>query len=321
VAKILVLGSEGFSARHFLDFCRRDHPEHAVLRVDRAAAGRPGPAPYLSLDLRDRARVFRLIREERPDAIFNFAGLVHSDDLADLVDANVLVVDRLLAAVAELKGYAPRILLIGSAAEFGVPRAPDGMIRERDRKKPVTNYGLSKVFLDKLVEKALPSSRALIFRAKPFNLIGSHQSERLIVGALVAQIRRIRDGEQPPELCVGNLDAERDFIDIRDLIAAYWKMIWSPHAGEVFVIGSGRAVRIRRLVEILVRLAGLKVEIVPRPELKKAQDPPRIYADPTSIMTKLHWRPRISLERSLRDALWAGFEEDAAPPESAPRTP
>jgi GDP-4-dehydro-6-deoxy-D-mannose reductase len=301
--KILILGSEGFTGKYFFDFLKINDIKSENYLVDKIPENLIKRENYYEIDLLKKREIYNFLRDLKPELIFNFIGLMFSNNLHKLININVITAENLLSSINDIKNYDPEVLLIGSAAEYGFVDYSDLPINETCKKKPINNYGLSKVFLDKLAEKHIQNSNIRIYRAKPFNFIGPGLSEKLIIGTISLQIEKIRKGLQPNNLYVGNLEARRDFVDIRDVVSAYWRIINSNCAGEVFNIGSGKPTKVKSIVKNFIKLLGLNVKIVQRRNLVKKIDPPDIYSDITKIRKSLRWKPEITLEQSIKDIL------------------
>lgn len=301
--KILILGSEGFTGKYLFEFIKKNNSEKDIYLVDKIPKKLIKKKNYYQLDLLKKREILQFLKCYTPDIIFNFVGLIFSDNILELFKINVLTADNLLSSINEIYGYIPKVLLIGSAAEYGKVNKSDLPIAETCKKRPVGNYGLSKVFLNALANKYILNSKIKIFRAKTFNIIGPGLSEKLLAGSIALQMEKIRKGLQPNELYVGNLNSERDFIDIRDVVVAYWKIINSDFSGEVFNIGRGRPVKIRKIVENFIILSGLRMKIVKREDLLRKIDPDFIYSDITKLRKHIKWRPQIALEQSIKDML------------------
>lgn len=301
--KILILGSEGFTGKYFIEFLEKNNVISETYLVDKIPENLIKRENYYEIDLLKKREIYNFLRNLKPELVFNFIGLMFSNNLHKLININVITAENLLSSINDIKNYDPEVLLIGSAAEYGFVDYSDLPINETCKKKPINNYGLSKVFLDKLAEKHIQNSNIRIYRVKPFNFIGPGLSEKLIIGTISLQIEKIRKGLQPNKLYVGNLETRRDFIDIRDAVSAYWRIINSNCAGEVFNIGSGKPTNIKNIVRNFSKLSGLNIKIVQMRNLVKKIDPPDIYADITKIRKSLGWKPEIPLEQSIKDIL------------------
>jgi GDP-4-dehydro-6-deoxy-D-mannose reductase len=136
--------------------------------------------------------------------------------------------------------------------------------------------------------------------ARPFNHIGPGQDPRFVVPSFARQLADIAAGA-PPLLHVGNLEAQRDFLDVRDVAAAYVLLLANGRSGEVFNISSGRPVAIREVLRQLITIARVPVEIREDPERMRASDLPLLSGDSAKLRAETGWEPRLTLTESLRD--------------------
>ncbi len=293
----------GFTGKHLTEFLKISSPGSEIYLVDKIPKKTTGGKNYFKLDLLKKEEILQFLNGYRPDLIFNLLGLNFSDNILELFKINVLTANNLLSSIEEVQNYTPKVLLIGSAAEYGNVKKSDLPITEDCIKRPVSNYGLSKVYLDVLAEKYIIHSKIKIFRAKTFNIIGPGLSDKLSGGSIVLQIEKIRKGLQSHELYVGNLNTERDFVDIRDVVAAYWNIINSEFSGEVFNIGRGCPIKMKIIVKYFIRTSGMEIKTVQKEDLFKKNDPQCVYSDITKIKKLLNWKPEIEHEQSIKDML------------------
>ena len=171
--------------------------------------------------------------------------------------------------------------------------------------KPVSVYARSKAAGEAAFTDILASETRLI-TVRPFNHTGPGQDERFVVPAFAAQIARIERGDQTPIISVGNLDAERELLDVRDVIEAYVLLIMkSPElpTRSVFNIARGQAVRIRDILEKLVNFSRVPLEVAADPARMRASDIPCARGDATKLMEQIGWEPKISVEQTLQETL------------------
>jgi GDP-4-dehydro-6-deoxy-D-mannose reductase len=138
---------------------------------------------------------------------------------------------------------------------------------------------------------------------RPFNHAGPRQSPHFAVASFAQQIARIELGLQPPRLKVGNLKSKRDFTDVRDMARAYLLALTRGKPGEVYNLGSGRAVELAQIVRALVRLSKTRISIEPDPDRSRVAEAPVYLCDPRRFQRLTGWKPAISLDRTLRDTL------------------
>ncbi len=302
MTRALVTGGTGFVGRHLV----------AALRargVETIAAGRsedPAP-PDVVFDLGDTAGVARVVRDARPDVVFHLAAQASvadagRDPLA-AYDANVLGTARVVEAIRALER--PPLLLFASSGEVYGPRDPGELpARETLLPRPLGAYAASKLGAEAIVDAAGRAAglRAVVTRA--FNHIGPGQSPRFAVAAFARRIAAIAAGGEPV-LAVGNLSPTRDFLDVRDVVAAYVALAAAMHAGEApcgtYNVCGGVATPVSEIVRALVAIAGVTVELREDPELVRPIDLPENFGDPAKLRAATGWTPRLSLEDSLRD--------------------
>jgi len=272
---ILVTGASGFVGSHLLDYLKhrtgltcyglsRQHPDEARMHF---------------CDLADRSRADETIRLLKPELIFHMAGSFSNDFTTDFGN-NVLTARHLLDAVvaAELPA---RILLMGSAAEYGNLDPVQSPVAETQVLRPVSVYGWTKAAQTQLASLYASTFGLDVMVARTFNLLGRGVSEKLFVGNVQKQIDAVQTGKRD-RITVGSLDAERDYIDIADACDLFFAIATGGIAGEVYNVGSGKAVSMRKLLYDMLHEAGLDKSIVDDDAAGKATphaQVSRIYAD------------------------------------------
>jgi GDP-4-dehydro-6-deoxy-D-mannose reductase len=268
----------------------------------RAAAG----ARVVEADLTDPAAAAAVVEGVRPERIIHLAGQasVHQSwlDPAGTLRANVLGVVHLLDAVRS-RGLRPPVLVVGSAEEYG-PVAPEEMpIREETPLRPASPYAVSKVAQGALALLYGPAGGLRVVLTRTFHHTGPGRGEAFAESSFARQLAEIEAGRQPPVLKVGNLEAVRDFADVRDVVRAYWMLLEKGAGGTAYNVCTGRGRRIRDLLDLLLAASGAKVEVRVDPERLRPSDVPAQVGDPSRLRAATGWEPRIPLERSLLDLL------------------
>jgi GDP-4-dehydro-6-deoxy-D-mannose reductase len=195
------------------------------------------------------------------------------------------------------------MVTVGSAAELGHRGAARLPVREEAVCEPDTPYGRSKWEVTRLA-LAETGSPLQIIAARPFNLVGPGLGPQLALGNFASQIARIVRGEGDTVRC-GPLHTRRDFVDVRDAVAAYAALAQYGRPAQVYNVCVGRSYELRRLLDILVTLANVKVRIVRHSARQQPGDLSNIYGDHSKITREVGWRASISIERSLTDLLAA----------------
>jgi len=299
--RVLVTGSNGFVGRYLC--AALAEKKHEVF----AAGGPELPGNELTLNLKDAASLRKVIESVAPDAIFHLAAQTFvPDSIAsplETYEVNVIGTACLLQAVREVRDLTkknPRIVMISSAEVYGHHSTADFPLSEDAALRPANPYAASKAAAETLclAEARMYGLDVLITRA--FNHIGPGQSERFVVASFAAQLAGVLKGTLP-YLCVGNLTAQRDFLDVRDVADAYVSLMEGGKAGEVYNISSGTAVAISEVLRRLITVAHVAVEIREDPARMRPSDVPYFYGDNSKLRAATGWAPRISLDSSLRD--------------------
>jgi GDP-4-dehydro-6-deoxy-D-mannose reductase len=215
-----------------------------------------------------------------------------------VINNNTLTLLRLLRACSGMKPP-PRILAV-TTGEFYETRA-QGCLDETAPLNPTNPYAISKVVQEMLAVQYAAAGMPII-RARPFNHSGAGQASGFVLTDFASQIARIATGMQPPLIEVsGNLDAERDFTHVRDVVRAYALLMEKGRLGEAYNIASGVTWRIRAILERLCELAGVRVGIVY--DQSKQRSPDRKCGDSSRLRALTGWKPEIPVERMLREVL------------------
>jgi GDP-4-dehydro-6-deoxy-D-mannose reductase len=308
--RLLVTGAGGFVGGHLVAFLRAEHPAVEVHGVVLPHGGASWPAVsgarVLEADLDDPASAAAVIEEVRPDRIIHLAGQSSVQqswtDPGGTLRTNVLGIVHLLDAGRRC-GLRPSVLVVGSAEEYG-PVAPDETpIREDTPLRPASPYAVSKVAQGALALLYGPAGGMRVVLTRTFHHTGPGRGEAFAESSFARQIAEIEAGVRPPVLKVGNLDAVRDFADVRDVVRAYWELLEKGEGGTVYNVCSGTGRPVRWLLEALLAASEARVEVRVDPERLRPSDVPVQVGDPSRLRAATGWEPRIPLERTLRDLL------------------
>lgn len=296
--RALVTGSAGFVGHHLvahLSACGDD-----VATTDRVDGGP---------DLLDGPSLARMVSAKRPEVVFHLAGQAdvgHSwDDPVGTLRANVEGTMNVLAA-ARAAGV-NRVLTVTSADVYGAVAAEDLPVSEETPMRPVSPYAASKAAADLLALQAHLGHGQDVVRARSFNHLGRRQSDRFVCPALAARIvANERSGGEVVQ--VGNLEARRDFTDVRDVVRAYRMLAVAGQAGVAYNVCSGRAVAIAEVAERLLSMATHPMRLETDPALLRPVDVPELRGDPSRLQTATGWVPAHDLDDTLGEVLddWRG---------------
>jgi GDP-4-dehydro-6-deoxy-D-mannose reductase len=297
--RVLVTGGNGFVGGHLC----------AALRARGDEAITAGHAHDLAevdfpLDLCDLANVRGVLEAARPDAVMHLAAQTFvpaavSDPLTSY-DVNSMGTARLFEAIRLAQRKPRRVLFVSSAEVYGARDASAYPLRETLAPQPMTPYGASKIAGEAI---ALASARAygiptIVTRA--FNHIGPGQNQRFSVASFAARLALIAEGGEPV-MRVGNLTAQRDFLDVRDVAQAYVALLDRGEPGEIYNVCSGIPVSMAEVLRLLISVAHLPVEVREDPALLRVADTPCSYGDNAKLKATAAWLPKFTLRDSLRD--------------------
>lgn len=309
--RILITGVAGFAGAHVAAACAAAH--HSVLGFDRPGGGFPrlaslaGKVRLETADLLDLAAMEKVISATRPEAVIHLAAQsvvgASSEIPVQTWQVNLMGTLNLLEAVRLGGAPFPRVVAIGSGDVYGQVPPERLPIRESEPVAPLNLYAASKAAADELGRQYFRTYGVPVVRVRPFNHTGPGQSPGFIATDVAGQVARAEKGAGPREIRVGDLDPEKDFTDVRDMARAYLLAAEKGEPGAVYNVGSGAAVPMRRVVEILKGLSRVPVTIVEDPSRKRSGQAARQVADASAFAKATGWTPEIPLEKTLADVL------------------
>ena len=311
-ASLLVTGAGGFVGRHLLAALRRRWPQaalHATSYGEHATSSQD--VTWHRLDIRRAGRVSALLAFLQPSAIIHLAAQSHvptsfrNPELTWRVNLQGTL--NLLEAV---KRVSPQSLVInvGSSDMYGGAFRGGVPVTEHTAFQPLNPYASSKAAADLAAYQYAASEGVRVIRARPFNHTGPGQRDDFVLAAFATQVARIEAGLQPPVVETGNLDAERDFLDVEDVVAAYLALLGLPETesqGQAYNIASGKPVAVGELLNKLLGRALCPIDQCLDPARQRPADIQTVLADTTALREATGWYPTIShdamLDRLLDD--------------------
>ena len=302
--RALVTGANGFVGTHLVTHLRANGDEVVESAVD----------------ITDRERLAENVARDRPDVIYHLAaqadvGGSWTDPIATLrvnVEGTLNVLDAAVAADVR------RVLAVTSADIYGRVEEADLPLTEDQPVRPVSPYGASKASADIMCLTAGLASGIEVVRARSFNHLGPGQNDKFVASAIAS---RIVDNERTGErvVRVGNLEARRDFTDVRDVVRAYRLLMAEGAAGEVYHVCSGVDRPIRELAKLLISISGRDMELVADPELFRPVDLKVLRGDFSKLREATGWAPEIDIHTTLSDLLlfWRAHPEGVESPQIA----
>lgn len=305
--KALITGVSGFAGRHLTHYLSTQ-PDVEIYGIDRGATSADSQLPhYQSLDIRDKYQVQDYLNQMRPEAIFHLAAQTHVgvsfQDPWDTLETNIQGTLNILEGLRQLDMKSTRMLIVSSSEIYGYIEPDDLPLKETQLPRPASPYSVSKVTQDMLGLQYYLSYQLDVVRARPFNHIGKGQSPNFVVPNFATQIAEIEYGLKPPILKVGNLSAQRDFSDVRDVVRAYGLIVTQGKAGEVYNICSGKAVSVQYIVDTLIENAKVPIQVEVDPARLRPSDVPVVIGDYTALRKQTGWQPQYTFIETLLTVL------------------
>lgn len=306
--RVLITGAGGFVGSHLAAHLGAAQPGAQLLGTTLFQSERVHPAVHDSrrIDLKDYAKVRALLADFQPAAIYHLAAqafVPRSFEAPwETLENNIRAQLNIIRACLELD-MRPRILIVSSAEIYGEVSPAQLPLDESSPIRPTNPYSVSKVAQDMLALQYHLSHDLPIMRARPFNHIGPSQNQRFVAPAFAMQIARIEANKSEAVIYVGNLEAKRDFTDVRDIVRAYSMIINSGVPGEAYNVASGKAYSIRQLLDILLSLSDMKIEARVDPDRLRPVDVPEIRGDASKLRRDTGWQTRFTFAETLSDVL------------------
>jgi len=314
--KVLITGITGFVGSHLADYLlslgsieiygierwrsRTENIEHIRDKIK-----------LVGCDIRDSISVTETIGKIKPDKIFHLAAqsFVPSSWQApqESLTTNIIGELNVFEAVRAVN-INPVIQIAGSSEEYGLVLPDELPIKETNPLRPLSPYAVSKVGQDFLGYQYYKSYNMNIIRTRAFNHTGPRRGEVFASSNFAKQIVEIEKNKREPVIFVGNLDARRDFSDVRDVVRAYWLATEKCLPGEVYNISSGKALSIKEMLDLLLKISKVKVEIKQDSARMRPSDVNVLLGDNTKFCKQTGWKPEIPFEQTLKDLLeyWRG---------------
>ncbi|MEY4069435.1 MAG: hypothetical protein RL721_49 [Candidatus Eisenbacteria bacterium] len=310
--KVLITGVTGFAGSHLVDYLltRNDCEIHGIQRwrsrTENIEHLKPGQITLHECDLRDATSTFDTIDKVRPDWIFHLAAqsFVPTSWVAptESLTTNILAQLNIFEAVRRL-GLKTRIQLACSSEEYGMVYPDEVPIKETNPLRPLSPYAVSKVGQDMLGYQYWMSWKVDSVRTRGFNHEGPRRGPVFVASDFAKQIADIEKGRKAPVLHVGNLDAKRDFTDVRDMVRAYVLALEKCEPGEVYNICRGQCWTIRETLDMLLAMSKTDIEVRQDPARLRPSDVQILLGDNSKFVKATGWQPVIPFERTLADML------------------
>ena len=309
--RVLITGITGFVGSHLADYAlklgtevvgsirwrsKTENIDHLRSRIT-----------LIESDLRDLSSVQALLAAADPDyavhlAAQSFVGASWQAP-AETLHTNTVSQVNLLEAIRGRRKK-PRVLVIGSSEEYGLTYEDELPLKETNPLRPLSPYAVSKVAQDLMGYQYWKSYGLPIVRSRAFNHEGPRRGDVFVTSNFAKQIAEIEAGLREPMVYVGNLEARRDYSDVRDIVRGYWLLLERGELGEVYNLCSGRSWMIQEVLDFLLRQAKVTgITVKEDPARLRPSDVPNLLGDASKIRKALGWKPEIPFEQTLLDTL------------------
>jgi GDP-4-dehydro-6-deoxy-D-mannose reductase len=302
---LLITGISGFVGSYLADYCVALEKNMSIHGFD-ISAQPDGPNPayhYHQADLLDKGRIEALIQQMNPDTIIHLASFSSvGDSWRDPIKSfknNTTIFLNLLEITHSLKIHC-RILSVGSSEEYGIVRTGDLPLTENLPLNPVSPYAVARVAQEQLSHIYAKGFGMDIVCTRSFNHIGPGQADKFVVSSIGKQFAEIKKGRRK-KLHIGNTAIIRDFLDVRDVVRAYYLLIKKGKSGETYNICSGQGISIAQLIALYAELSGVTPQVETMQELLRPVENPVVTGSYEKLAAHAGWKPQITLIDSLRD--------------------
>jgi len=310
--RVLITGITGFAGSHLAEYFLAERPEVEVYGTYRWRSRRENiegiesKLRLLECDLSDYVAVLRALDESKPDAIYHLAAqsFVPASWTAPLqtLSDNIAGQANIFEAVRSLK-LDPAIQIACSSEEYGLVLPDEVPIKETNPLRPLSPYAVSKVTQDFLAYQYFMSYGIRAVRTRGFNHTGPRRGEVFVTSNFSKQVASIEAGIQDPVIRVGNLDAVRDFTDVRDMVRGYVLAAEKGKPGEVYNLASGRAITIRAMLDKLIAMSRVEVKVETDPARLRPSDVEVLIGDASKFHADTGWEAKIPFDKTLADLL------------------
>jgi GDP-4-dehydro-6-deoxy-D-mannose reductase len=310
--KFLITGVSGFVGQHFIDYLEDNKIKAQVLGVDLSDCGTERSHSYVNpvfkqIDLLHGHEIERVLFEFQPDYVLHLASyssVAFSWKEPVLSFQNNMNVFLNLVETIRRLGLKTRILSVGSSEAYGNINQEHLPLVEDAPLDPVSPYAVARVSQELLSKVYAEAYDIDLVITRSFNHIGPGQKDIFVVASFAKQIAEIRkSGRGKGVLSTGDLQIVRDFLDVRDVVRAYYLLLTQGKKGQVYNVCSGNGCTLQAVVDELASIAGVEIATELNPAFVRPSDNRMIVGSNQRIYDDLGWKPEISLKQSLTDIL------------------
>jgi len=305
----LITGINGFVGSHLaehllkegLEVCGTVRPKTSIENIQPIE----NRLKLIEADLTNARSLQKAIKESKPDYIFHLASASSVfqswQTPVEVMKSNVIGTVNLFEAIRKSE-VDPRVQLAGSSEEYGMIYPEELPVKETSALRPLSPYAVSKVAQDRLAYQYYKSYGLKTVVTRAFNTTGPRRPSLYVTSNFARQIAEIEKGKEPV-IHVGNLTAQRDFSDVRDIVRAYWLALRECKPGEAYNICSEKTRTIQAVLDLLLSLTSQSIKIRQNPSRMRPADIEVIQGDCTKFRKQTGWKPEIAFERTMTDLL------------------
>lgn len=312
--RILITGVTGFVGSHLAEYCLKQGAEvfgtvfsHHLGDELKRIESIKDKITLLECDLTNRVAVSRVMEKSKPDKVFHLAAqsfVPTSWKSPEDTLINNIISELNIFEVARDLGINPVTVLACSSEEYGLVKENEVPIKEDNPLRPMSPYAVSKIGQEKLGYQYYKSYGLKTVLTRFFNTEGPGRGQDFVTSNFAKQVAEIEKGKREPVIYVGNLDAKRDFTDVRDMVKAYWLASEKCEYGEAYNVCSGRTIPIQSVVDILLKLSTVKnIQVKQDVARMRPSDVPVLLGDNTKFISATGWKPEIPFEKTMEDLL------------------
>lgn len=310
---VMITGVTGFAGSYLAEYLVNNKPDVNVFGLKRWNSpledinAIKDKINLINFDLGDPHSIYKAVREVKPDKIFHLAAQSYVPMSfrapVDTIRANALGTVNLLEAVLE-EGLDPVIHVCTSSEVYGQVTEDDLPIDEDTPFRPQSPYGVSKVAEDLTAYQYYQTYGMKIVRTRSFTHTGPRSKQVFVAPAFAKQIAEIELGVKKDNIIrVGNLDSVRTFLDVRDMVEAYWILTEKGTPGEAYNIAGDYTCTVGEMLNALLSMSDIKPEIVVDPKLLRKSDVTLQVPDVSKFKKATNWAPKIKFEETMSDIL------------------
>lgn len=307
MSKALIIGAAGFVGSYLAKCLQNEFGmEVAATKLPHEILSGMDDVAVYDLNILNKDDVVELLLSVRPDYIIHLAAQssvsVAWKNPCLTVDVNIKGSINVLDAVRELY-YKPRVLMIGSGEEYGHIKPGETPIKEDNNLRPGNIYAATKACQNMISSIYAQAYDMELMSVRAFNHIGPNQAPLFVVADFCKQVAEIEKGLREPVMYVGNLAAQRDFTDVRDVVRAYAMLVQKGESGKTYNVGSGHAIAIQEILNMIIEESTADVKVEVDPNKIRPVDVPIIEADTTLLKETTGWEQKIELRQTIRETL------------------